>query len=216
MRKGCLALILLLLAASPAFGSDHAVVTEQQAFKVLWSGMSISPTATYSGMADTIRSMGGEITRYQENQAIPIGELADYDLVVLCCRYTMMSAEEQVALVKYVRNGGGLLVIDGYLGNEAVVEPVIDNFGIVISATLTRSSSYDYFVRPATTDRRPVAHCETGEAYILMVNPGAMALAGRSAGASPSGVVCFAALGGNSGKGRVIVINDASVWQSYG
>ena len=216
MWKNYMTIIILLLAASLVYGSERGTAAQQETFKVLWSGLPVSTGDTFSGAGATIRSMGGKITHRGDSYAIPIDDLAQYDLVVLCCRFTMMSAAEQSALVQYVRNGGGLLVIDGFKGNEAVVQPVVGNFGIIVTGTRSGSKSYDYFVHPATTERRPLGYCATEFPYRVLIGEGAMALAGRNMGGPPVDVYYFAALGGHSGTGRAIVVNDDSVWQTYG
>ena len=127
-----------------------------------------------------------------------------------------MLAEEQQALVRYIRNGGSLLVFLERSPEQSSVNPVLVNFGIMITAARTGRTKLIAFENPATTPRREVTECLVERPYQINCSAGARGIAGYNVGGPPAMSEIYAALGANSGRGRVIAMGEDEVWLSHG
>jgi hypothetical protein len=219
MKKWILLILILSVWSSLAFGDLPPPQDESRlAFKVLWY-RSADYTTTGSGgdfeeLGNALESLGATITELDMDKEFTSQMLSAFDLVIICDRTQSLTPSEQNMLVKYVRNGGSLLVIaDGYY-YAYPSEPVLINFGIVVTGATTGWKDFDYFVHPATTKSRPVDYCEADYPYLIQLSGKAKKIGGRDGSSSPAAGNCIIALGGNSGKGRVIAVADSNIWLS--
>jgi len=162
--------------------------------------------------------MGGSIVNLGHSGYFSNEALAGADIVVICSRSDVMSDTEQKAIVRYVREGGNLLVIFGDNSHSTVINPIIHNFGLMFTATGSSATKMNYFVHPATTERRPVSCCDIYDEVRIEISKGAKLIAGRQFNTSPqpAEIVCYAAIGSDCGKGRVVAVGDTAVWESSG
>lgn len=235
MKRSIVGLIVLLLLSLPLVAGDdeRPASTGKLEFKVLWDKSGENPgwhySWGYSALGKKLIALGGTMLELN-----PIGEftdevLEDIDLVIICERHIDISVPEQKALVRYAREGGGLLVIgemSASLGvgsppcnvNDVVtLNPVISNFGMQYTGGYAGSSKVNSFEYPATTKRRPVVHCEVIDPINIDTSNGAIPIAGRDMSSSPAAMdYTFLALGTDSGKGRVIAVGDSTLWKNFG
>ena len=189
-------------------------------FKVLWDKTGGNSTCMGNGylisLGKAILKLGGSITELSWPDSFEKFDLDSYDVLVISNRYESISGEGQGAIVRYVRNGGSLLVICEWSANMYSCNPVLINFGLQGTANRLGWTNMESFSHPATTARRPVQRCEVDYPYALQVTGKARLIAGRQ-NASPPGLVNIGimGLGCNSGKGRVIALMDETVWSSH-
>ena len=217
-RFAFLCLVLVPVAAAGAGerptdgpGANYAVLWDRAA-----SWVSYSSGGEYYSLGQAFLGMGATITPLTPSQRYSDEVLEGIDLVIIPVRDGLMLAEEQQALVRYIRNGGSLLVIIEQSPQQSSVNPVLVNFGIVISAARTGRTKLLEFENPATTPRREVTECEVERPYQINCSAGARGIAGYNAGGPPAMSEIYAALGANSGRGRVIAIGEDDVWISHG
>lgn len=206
--------IVLLCALQPA-ADENPVAKNKLSFNLLWnSNYSLGSNGNYKQLGIAIRALGGKITELGEDELYTDELLEDFDIVALCIRVPHLLDSEQKALVSFVRDGGSLLVMTAY-SPYTYMNPILTNFGIVINETRTSRSKANVFAHPATTERRPVSQCYVDRPHLITVRGKAKAIGGRDEAAQPAAISqCFFALGGNSGKGRVVATGDISTWLS--
>ena len=212
------AAIILSLPLAPAIGQEtkNGVFTE---FSVLWDraqgGPSHSPNGGFCDLGAELMSMGATITDLTPGGRYTDKILEGYDLVIICLREQHMLASEQVALVRYVRNGGGLLVLCKYGATISACNPVLINFGIQVTVNILNTEHLNTFVNPATTSRRPVDDCEVWEPRSINLSGGATSIAGYNSSVGLASITnCVFALGGNCGRGRIIATGNTNMWLS--
>ncbi len=211
---------VFLLLASGALASERSPEGPSATYAVLWdraaSSASYSSGGEYYSLGQVLLGMGATLTPLTPSQRYSDEVLEGIDLVIIPGRNGLMLAEEQVALVRYVRNGGSLLVLIDWSPQQSSVNPVLTNFGIMITAARTGRTKLLAFENPATTPRREVTECEVYRPYQINCSAGARGIAGYNAGGPPAMSEIYAALGANSGRGRVIAMGDSEIWINYG
>lgn len=214
-------LILLLLSVPAATADLENLGKADTSFKVLWDGAftadDCSLDKAYTGLRDELQRMGALITKLGSGGRFTDQILEGFDIVIMCDRWGATLADEQKALVRYVKAGGSLLAICGSGTNGSALNPILINFGVKLTETYTGISKINLFVHPATTERRPVELCYVDGPRKIECSGKAMAIAGRNTNGSPASIVgkCYMALGGKSGKGRVIATGDQFMWANY-
>jgi len=207
---------MLLLITSSAVQAEESTVPEFK-YKALWSGMSSSPTGRFAGIGKELKDMGVEVTRVSNAVVLTEELLKDYDFLVFACRQEILSLGEQDLIVRYVQKGGSLLAVCGLTGGHPeVINPVVNNFGIMVTRTRTGSTKMTYFAHPATTNRRPIESCLLTDSLLMTVSNGAEIIGGRDFAGAPASMECYLGLGGKTACGRVIVTSDDGFWQTYG
>ncbi len=217
MRKRVFLVASLLLLMILAAAQTDTVSASEYKYKALWSGVSSSPSGRYSGIGQELKKMGVEVLRVNDAVVLTEELLEDHDLCVLACRQEILSLGEQDVIVRYVQKGGSLLVISSaYKGQPGIINPVVNNFGIMVTGTRSGSTKMTHFAHPATTERRPIKSCELGYPLLIFVSSGAEIIGGRDFAGAPASMECYLSLGAKCGCGRVIAAADEEFWQSYG
>ncbi len=208
----------MLLFALPGYAISKEIDRE---FKVLWDPSGWfwpywDPSNGYfKGMGSELLKMGAEIKDLRSNELYTDEILEDIDLVIICLRMTHTQASEQEALVRYVRNGGSLLVMCKYYDTIAAINPVLTNFAIEAVPTISDVEHLDVFNHPATTKRRPVTDVVLNDPRMITVQQKAKGIAGWSQSTSPASMGdVIIALGSMTGEGRVIVNSGSNAWLS--
>lgn len=220
MRMAVLLVSLMLLPPITALSEEGKPAGKGLKFKFVWDKAASYYDCWAGGefidLRKTLQKLGGKVSEFTAQDEYTDEYLNGVDLVIICNRYGMMSGSEQQALVRYVRNGGSLLAICDYKSYMSPVNPILSNFGIMFTANRVGWTYVDSFSHPATTDQYPLEYCEVDDPYLLQLSGKAKAIAGRNGSSAPAGISqCIAALGGNSGKGRVIALADGSTWSSH-
>ncbi|HUX08244.1 MAG TPA: CARDB domain-containing protein [Acidobacteriota bacterium] len=212
-------IVAMMLSVLPGYAISEET---DKPFKVLWdpAGVFVAAWNPSSGhfkdMGRELLKMGAEIKDLKSYQVYRDELLEDIDLVIICLRMTHTQASEQEALVRYVRNGGSLLVMCKYYDTIAAINPVLTNFAIEAVPTISAVEHLDVFNHPATTKRRPVTDVILNDPRMITVRQKAKGIAGWSQSTSPpAGMkeVIFA-MGSMTGEGRVIVTTGSNVWLS--
>jgi hypothetical protein len=215
MRGIILFISLIIAVLQPAASVAGAAVEAK--YTALWSGESCSPGQRYEGIGDELKKLGVEINSVPTGGKFTETLLEGVDLVVFAGRSEYLSSEEQQLLVRYVQQGGSLLVICGQSGVcLQVINPVTGNFGLIIGATYSGSTKMTYFEHPASTVRRPVKTCSIYMPLLLCLNSGARNIGGRNFEAGPAAMESYLGMATRCGKGRVIAFSDDEAWQTYG
>ena len=130
---------------------------------ILWDRASGEPSWTPSGefqeMGRELQRMGLNIKELNVAQQYTDEILEGIDIVVAILRFNALFKEEQQALVRYVRNGGSLLVLAKYTETLGTMAPVIVNFGLVIEDIFIDRDFLNDISFPCTTDDIPVENC---------------------------------------------------------
>ena len=216
LKRVFLSASLVFLAISVAALADDVSPLDYK-YRALWSGVSSSPNGRYYDIGNELKKLGVEVNRVSGAVVLTAEMLEQHDLLVLAARRDILSLGEQDNIVHWVQQGGCLLVISGrYRGDPGVVNPVIKNFGIMVTGTRSGSTKITFFAHPATTDRRPIESCVLSAPLLIYVSSGAEVIGGRNFAGAPASNECYLALGAQSGCGRVIAVSDDEFWQSHG
>jgi hypothetical protein len=213
--SGVVCAALILIAGIPV----HADQTKTLAgVRVLWDRAQGWPSCFQSGdyrsLGELLQQRGAVLEELKHAGQYTSALLSKYDIVIVAQRTLPASPEEQQALTAYIRKGGSLLVFSGYSSQAPAMNPVLTNFGIELSATVSGYTKCTAFTHPANTDRRTVRTCLVDAPLHIGTSGGAHPILGVPAGDQKIGH-CFGALG-TGGKGRVIVIGNEAVWSSHG
>lgn len=210
--------VLLLLPAATT--GQEAKGTEDLEFTVLWDNVLGWPDwdpkdGEFSGMGRELLDMGAKILDLGAGRRYNDEVLEGIDIVIIILRYKHMGSPEQQALVRYVRNGGSLLVLCKYGDSISPLNPILTNFGIEITGYISKAKHLNAFAHPASTDRRKVTDVEIYEGRKIKLKSGAIPIAGYNPSAPPAGMsdIIFA-LGGQSGRGRVVAAGNTNQWLS--
>ena len=217
MKRFIFLCVFLILAAG-AVAAERPTDRPSATYAVLWdrvaSNDSYSSSGNFKSVGEALQQMGATITPLTPSQRYSDEVLEGIDLVIIPGRNGLMLAEEQQALVRYVRNGGSLLVLIDWSPQQSSVNPVLTNFGIVITAARTGRTKLLAFENPATTPRRVVTVCHIYRAFQINCCAGARGIAGYNAAGPPAMSEIYAALGANCGRGRVVAVGDEEIWYS--
>ena len=190
-------------------------------FKVLWDmgcyDFLFEPSKHFESAINRVSQLGGEVELLKVGQYYTTVFLESFNLVVICGRVNKLAQSEEDALVGYVKMGGGLLVITEHEQHIQTVSSLVGNFGIEFGdSRIVRSFTLTEFEVPATSSRRPVSAVEAIDAYELICKGSAQKITGEPAQAQPAQIdTCLVALGGRTGKGRVVVVSDTNVFRDY-
>ena len=164
-------------------------------------------------MGRELQRMGLNIKELNVAQQYTDEILEGIDIVVAILRFNALFKEEQQALVRYVRNGGSLLVLAKYTETLGTMAPVIVNFGLVIEDIFIDRDFLNDISFPCTTDDIPVENCRIFFPRKVTVKGKAKAIAGYVDPNDPnSDDFPIFAIGGNVGRGRVIAGGNANQW----
>ena len=223
MKKAMVFTVVLTLVLSLTATAEDVKSTKFVDFNVLWDRASGGPdwdpdSGHFSGMGAELLAMGAFIRDLKPGKFYRDEMLENIDLVIICTRSIALGPIEQEALVRYVRNGGSLLVINKYYEPITMLYPVLINFGIEMKITPFSADHLNVFSHPATTDRRPVSMCKVQDPHEIICSNRARKIAGYTPSASPAAIErCVVALGGRSGRGRIIAVGNSTMWLSrYG
>jgi hypothetical protein len=188
-------------------------------FTVLWDRTdgytSCDPdTGHFSGLGRELLDMGATIKNLWPGQVYSDDTLTNIDVVIICLRYDHMGSSQQTALVRYVRNGGSLLILCKYDESVSAMNPIIVNFGMVITGDISKAEHLNVFTGPATTRRRPVKDALITEGRTIDVGNGAYPIVGYNPANNNVMQDCLFALGRQSGKGRFIAAGCTNQWLS--
>jgi hypothetical protein len=221
MKKLLFAGLLICVCLPPvAIGDDRPPAKEAEPeLKILWDMSSINPSCEKGGafedLGEQLEAMGAEVDQLWQTQEFSDETLADVDMVIICERQEALSADEQAALVRFVRNGGSLLTMVNFTYHGWNVNPVLANFGIQYSGTYTEYSYMDMFEHPASSGWSEVEKCEVRNPIIIDLAGRADAIGGRAIDPDSESIDdCIMALGCNTGEGRVIAVGDSDLWCS--
>jgi hypothetical protein len=217
-----LAFSLFILLAVPSVAEDKvSPAADNLKINVLWDRAqgwpSMSPTGDFPALIQKLKDLGASISELGKGSMYSQSVLSNIDLVIICDRSLMLYEDEQIALSNYILSGGSLLVICQSNRTHTGINSVLNNFGLMVTNTSVASEYLNVFNHPATTDRRKVSFCNVEWPTRIITSNGALAIGGRTTYTpSPSALIseCYIALGGNTGKGRIIVAGDYSIWAS--
>jgi hypothetical protein len=174
-----------------------------------------SSNSPFCDLAEELINLGAEVKDLKPGWEYSDDMLEGVDLVIIVLRYLTMYAWEQEALVRYVQNGGGLLILCKYGETLYACNPVLTNFGVTVSNQIIKTREINVFIHPATTEQIPVHRCELVEPRKIFLSASAKAIAGNTPkGNSGEMDNCVFAIGGNSGKGRMIAGSCTNQWLS--
>lgn len=147
--------------------------------------------------------------------------LSDVDIIFMCIRKRNLLSEEIDVLEQYVRSGGSLLITYDNLRNSPTLLDLAGKFGIditdVVSTDRTFVLSGDGIVYPATNAVREVDGCQMSKPSEILVSAQSVGLLNPNNGVSPGSTgIAYMVLSKDCGKGRVIVVGDASLWSEDG
>jgi len=161
--------------------------------------------AKYGELVSDLQNAGCSVTTTSAGVDTP-GLLSQYDVLVISAGSSANSAytvSEANAIETFVNNGGGLLVMDEWLGfNAANVEPVVERFGTSAIASIT---TWDQVTNLAS---HPIFSGITTIKLFFMGSLGAQ---------SPSTAVAWygqdAVVNVVTGK-KVVIIGDGNIFQT--
>lgn len=164
-----------------------------------------------------VLNLGGTVKEHVTPNLYTSESLSDVDIVFICLRKRNLLAEEIDILEQHVRSGGSLLITYENTRNSATVLDLAGKFGIEITDDYFADGSLivleDGIVYPVTNAMRDVNSCQLFKPSELLVSENSVGLLNSNNGASPGTPgTAYMVLSKDCGKGRVIVVGDASLW----
>ena len=204
VQIGLMLMVSVLLMSSTVFS-----------YSVLWDtshgvagGGSYQPSGYYQTLVQHLGDNG--FTVDTTSDGFLIDDPADYDVIVVCLASafdTAYASDEVQRILSFVNNGGGLLLMgDIHTSPNANIQPVADEFGIILGV-----SSLDplHLYTSDLTDH-PIFD---GISQIYMY------AAGELTASSPASATAWAEGTGEAiaavaeyGQGRVVALGDCSLW----
>ncbi len=119
-KKGFMAIICLLVLtafSTAALAAETKAVLFDNAHAESIGNANWTITGGYSDFADTIKAMGYSVDE-NKNQKITLDYLKKYDAFIVPEPNTKFAADEEQAIVEYVKSGGGLYMIADHAGAD--------------------------------------------------------------------------------------------------
>ena len=185
-------------------------------YSVLWDtfhgvagGGSYQPSGYYQTLVQHLGDNG--FTVDTTSDGFLVDDPADYDVIVVCLASafdTAYTSDEVQRILSFVNNGGGLLLMgDIHTSPNANIQPVADEFGVILGvSSLTPLDLYT-----SNLSDHPIFEGIDEGIY--------MYAAGELTASSPASAAAWAEGTGEAiaavaeyGQGRVVALGDISLW----
>lgn len=200
-------MVSVLLMSSTVF--SHSVLWDTS--HGVAGGGSYQPSGYYQTLVQHLGNNG--FTVDTTSDGFLVDDPADYDVIVVCLAsafdtaYTSGEASEVERILSFVNNGGGLLLMgDIHTSPNANIQPVADEFGIILGV----SSVTPLHLYTSNLSDHPIFD---GISQIYMYAAGELtASSPASAAAWAEGTGEAIAAVAEDDPGRVVVLGDVSLW----